>query len=111
MMDFQFESIEDLEKAIESLTESITQDEKALEVKREKLRTLSSMAKMIRKLDERREDRQNEALATLITQRDSEGRITDADFLQFSKAAGLSCDGLIDDPGEPDNANPAQTAA
>ena len=111
MIDFEFDSIEDLEKSIESLITSIAADEKALEAKREKLKSYQSTVKMIRKMLDKRTERQNEAFATLITQRNNEDRVTDADFLRFAEEAGLTTSGLIDDPRESDNPEQAQAVA
>ena len=62
---------------------------------------LRSMLDVIKEVLAEQKASQEEALATLITKRDNDGRITDSDFLEFGRDSRLSLSGLIDEPEPP----------
>lgn len=73
-----------------------------LECVEDEIANVKTMLDIIEEALAERTREQEESFATLITKRNDEGRITDADFLEFGRAAGLDTSGLIDVPESPD---------
>ena len=73
------------------------------------LESINDIIEAVKECLEEQKQRQEEAYATLITQRNDAGQITDADFLNFERAAQLSNGGLIDE--EPETGQEIQEVA
>ena len=77
---------------------------------KDEIDNVKTMLDIINEVIEERKSAAEEAMATLITKRNQEGKITDSDFLEFGEAADISLSGLIDEPAPDIEQETAQVA-
>ena len=89
-------------KALEGRLKDIDEER---EVIKQEIEDKKEMVDIINEILDEQKEAYQEAYATLITQRDNEGKITDSDFLCFSDTTGIGVSGLIDRPVSEDAEN------
>lgn len=100
--------LDQLMKKLESLESKKRDLSTELECVADEIENVKTMLEIINEALAERKKAQEEALATLICQRREGDKITDSDFLEFSRAADLGLSGLIEVP-EPQDKEEALT--